>query len=462
MSFAAIAHHAVIRSGASRHADIRYGSPDPRSRPGLLFLVLERLFVFLLLLSSMNVITAFTPSSREETDVKTFSADVDRSSVAIEAGLYIFGGMLAVTRWRRVLWAARLTWPLLALAALACLSTIWSVQPMVTLRRSILLLAATMIAIYLGERYSIKAFSGLLAQTLCFMMVLVLVLYWVAPGYVIDYSAYGGAWKGLSSYKNTFGAHMAVAVLLLVLVRFRSFDWARWVFLLIAASLLLLSRSATAIVCGFLSLAVIPLWRLMRGGQRLLVYALAALTFFVGIYCILVFPEPLLQLLGRDASLTGRTRLWAILLPVIASHPLLGYGYSAFWAGMKPEVLSVWIDAGRLVPIADNGYLDLSLSLGIVGAGIFLYVFVRVFRMAVEYIRCQPGSIGLWPVTYLCIFAVDNVCESALLTRGTFPFLVFAILATSLSVHDKRLATPARAVDNQPFMWEWTPPLISR
>ena len=74
------------------------------------------------------------------------------------------------------------------------------------------------------------------------MIVLVLLVYLVAPEYVIDYSAYGGAWRGLSTYKNTFGEHMAVAVLLLALVRFRRFFWLRYVFLLIAAGFLFLSR----------------------------------------------------------------------------------------------------------------------------------------------------------------------------------------------------------------------------
>jgi O-antigen ligase len=422
----------------------------------------EQLFVVLLLLSSMNVITALTPSSKEQAAVRVFSADVDTSSVAIDAGVYTYGGILMLMRWRRVLRAARTAWPLLMLPVLACISTIWSVQPILTLRRSVLLLAATTIAIYVGERYSTEAFARLLAKTMCLMMMLVLLFYLVAPEYVIDYSAYGGAWKGLSTYKNTFGGHMAIAVLLLVLVTFRRFSWVRYVFLLIAASLLFLSHSATAVVCGVLGLAAIPLWRLMRGEQRLLVYLLVALTFIVGTYCIIAFPEPMFQILGRDATLTGRTDLWARLLPVIANRPVLGYGYAAFWAGLKPEVLSVWIGAGRLVPIADNGYIDLCLSLGAVGLCLFLYVFIGALRRAMEYVTSVPGSIGLWPVTYLCIFAADNLCESALLTRGTFPFLVFAILTTSLWMNHKHVVTAARRADHQPFVWEWSPPVISR
>jgi exopolysaccharide production protein ExoQ len=426
------------------------------------FQIFERLFVFLLLLSSMNVITALNPSSKEQRELKMFSADVNTSSVVIEGAVYAYGGILVLIRWRRVLRAARIAWPLLALAGLACLSTAWSVQPMVTFRRSMSLLAATIIAIYLGERYAIKTFARLLAQTFCLMIILVLGLYYAAPEYIIDHSGYGGAWKGLSAYKNTFGEHMAIAVLLLVLVRFRRFNWLRYLFLLMAAGMLLLSRSATAVVCGFLSLAAIPVWRLMRSKQRLLVYPLAALMFSLGVYCILTFPEPLLQILGRDTTLTGRMQLWGILLPVIASHPILGYGYDAFWAGLRAEVLGVRIEAGWLVPAADNGYIDLSLSLGAVGVCLFLYVFVIALRRATECISSECSLISLWPVTYLCIFAADSVCESALVTRGTFPYLMFAILTTSLLMNRNWVADPAGAFEDRRFASGLTPPVMSR
>jgi exopolysaccharide production protein ExoQ len=453
---------ALVHAEPRAHDDAAYVSPGTRSNLEKLYSMLEKLFVLLLLLSSMNVVTALSPSSKEQTDLRVFSANVDTSSVLIDAAIYMYGVALMLIRWRQVLRAARTAWPLLALAGLALLSTAWSVEPMLTLRRSVLLLASTMIAIYVGERYSIKAFAHLLAQTFCLMIVLVLLVYLVAPEYVIDYSAYGGAWRGLSTYKNTFGEYMAVAVLLLALVRFRRFSWLGYVFLLIAAGLLFLSHSATAVVCGALTLAAVPLWRLMRGKQRLLIGVLVAITFLLGIYWLLAFPETIFQVLGRDATLTGRTDLWSKLLPVIADRPVLGYGYAAFWTGSNAEVLNVWIGAGRLVPIADNGYIDLCLSLGAAGLALFLGVFTGAFRKAMEYLRSEPGFVALWPVTYLCIFAADNICESALLTRGTFPFLVFAIVTTSLGLSHRRAVTAVPMVDSQPFMWELNPPVISR
>jgi exopolysaccharide production protein ExoQ len=288
------------------------------------------------------------------------------------------------------------------------------------------------------------------------MILMVIVFYFVAPAYVIDQ---WGSWKGLSSYKNTFGEYMAVAVVLLLLVRFRHFRWLRYVFLIIAAVLLMLSRSAGALLCCVLVVAAMPLWRLTcssKGKRQLLVCALTAAVISLVIGFIPRISDSLFQILGRDSTLTGRTHLWRTVLPAILKHPILGYGYGAFWTGLKGEALDVWIATGWLAPLADNGYLDLCLSLGLLGLCAFVYVLVDSFRKAVVYLRSEPGPIGLWPITYLGFFTLHNVIESTLLTSGTFPFLVFAMITTSLAVSERRAIITSRNPESQPVMMrEW-------
>ena len=64
--------------------------------------------------------------------------------------------------------------------------------------------------------------------------------------------------------------------------------------------------------------------------------------------------------------------------------------------------------------------------------------FAHAFRRAIDYVRAEPGPIGLWPVSYLCFSVLHNMCESALLTKGTFPFLVFALVTTTVAVNRRR------------------------
>jgi O-antigen ligase len=305
-------------------------------------------------------------------------------------------------------------------------------------------MVSTTLAIYLGERYTMEKLARLLTQTLCLMMAAVIVLYFVAPTYVVDYSSHIGAWKGLSSHKNGFGEFMAEAVALLLLVRFRQFRWLRYLFLVAAVVLLKLSGSATSLFAGTLVIAAMLLWRCTRQKpkQRLLVYAVAALIVFSVAYFLTGHAGLVFQLLNRDPSLTGRTHIWAMALPAMMKSPILGYGYDAFWTGMNGEALDMMIGAGWLVPNAHNGFIDLGLSLGMLGLCVFLYVWASSMRRAVEFIRLEPRPVGLWPITYLCFFTLHNMTESSLLTWPlSVSYLLFAAITTSLAVNRRRVAT---------------------
>lgn len=402
----------------------------------------ERLFVIALLLCSMQVVTGLQEPSLAENTTEVVSTEMHPESLVVEGAVYLCGAFLVLLRWRRVLRAMRMVWPLVALGLVAMLSVFWSTEPSLTFRRSIMLLVTTVLAVYLGERYTTEKLGRLLAQTFCLMMVLVIVLSFVAPLYVIDYSTanYYGAWKGLSSHKNMFGEYMAESVALLLLVRFRNFPWLRYVFLVIAVALLLLSRSATSLFCGTLVIVAMALWRVARLKPRVraLVYAMTGVTVFSGIYFFGSHADLVLQVLGRDPTLTGRTQIWALSWPALMKSPILGYGYDAFWTGIKGEALNIMIGSQWLVPNGHNGFLDLGLSLGLLGLCIFLYIWVTSVLKAIEFIRLEPRPIGLWPISYVCFFTLHNITESSLLTRPlTISFLVFAAITTSLAVHHR-------------------------
>ena len=55
---------------------------------------------------------------------------------------------------------------------------------------------------------------------------------------------------------------------------------------------------------------------------------------------IVATPDLLFSLLGKDATLTGRTGIWSAVIDSIAKRPLLGYGYQAFWLAPGRRILS--------------------------------------------------------------------------------------------------------------------------
>ena len=397
----------------------------------------ERVFVFTLLLSSMAVVDALTrPGLAAGRASDVISTDVPLLTVIIELGVYASGALLVLMRWKRVLSAARSVWPLIALALLAPISIAWSDEPMLTVRRSVFFLGSTLLGIYLGERFSIERLLRFLAQAMCIMMLATIIFYFVSPTYVIDYAAYGGAWKGLSITKNTFGAYMAIAVTILLLVRFHQFSWLRYVFLFTAALLLLLSHSATALLGCVLIIAVMPLWRLIHlpVKGRFVVYLVLPVVIGAAIYFVWLNKDLFFRVLERDSTLTGRTELWLLILSAIRKRPILGYGYGAFWAGMKGENLNIYILSGWLPMGAHNGYLEQFLNFGIVGLPLLFYVIYRSFKMANRYLASNAKSLGLWPITYLTWFVFHNLFESHLLETRSLEFVIFAAITTSVTI----------------------------
>jgi O-antigen ligase len=402
---------------------------------------IERAFVFLVLLSSMTVVDALTrPAYQGGRDPDVISTDVPLPTVIIESGVYAVGALLVLTRWRRVAIAARRVWPLVALTLLAAISIAWSDAPMLTVRRSVFLLGSTLIGIYLGERFSMEQLLRWLAQMLCVIIVASVILFCISPASVIDYTAYDGAWKGVTINKNTFGWYMAITVAVLTLVRFRHFRWLRYVFLLSAAVLLLLSRSATSLVGCLLMVSFIPLWRVVRSGPktRRLVYALMLVATYAGVYLIWAEQELLFRVLGRDSTFTGRTDLWGLVVSAISRHPILGYGYGAFWSGMKAEVLNIYIASKWLPMGAHNGFLELCLAFGIVGLPLIFYFILRSFRMAKDYMRANESWLSIWPMTYLLMFVFHNLFESHLLETRSLEYLIFVSVTTSLALECRR------------------------
>jgi hypothetical protein len=73
--------------------------------------------------------------------------------------------------------------------------------------------------------------------------------------------------------------------------------------------------------------------------------------------------------LGRDSTFTGRTDIWAELVPVVKQGPILGCGFGGYWT---PETRAI-----HIVGQAHNGYLEVLMELGFVGL-----VLVSMFMLS--------------------------------------------------------------------------------
>ncbi len=141
-----------------------------------------------------------------------------------------------------------------------------------------------------------------------------------------------------------------------------------------------------------------------------------------------------LAFLGRNATLTGRTELWHACLVSIMKRPLQGYGFDAFWLGMTGESALVDGSVHWLVPTAHNGALDLLLSLGAVGLGLFLFAYSVCLRKSFQFYVRHQSHLRAWPLAYLVFFLLYNITEVTEMEQNSIFMMLFAALAATVTM----------------------------
>jgi len=123
----------------------------------------------------------------------------------------------------------------------------------------------------------------------------------------------------------------------------------------------------------------------------LVAIVLAGLNLFtVGAICV----EPVRHLVEEllpDPSFTGRIELWQFAVEHLMQHPIIGYGFYAFW-GTEQVVYALggtqpWVNAAS---DAHNTYLNLALTIGI--PGLLLSLVWIVFLPIADFYRRPAGT----------------------------------------------------------------------
>jgi O-antigen ligase len=152
-------------------------------------------------------------------------------------------------------------------------------------------------------------------------------------------------------------------------------------FLTMIAWLLAITGSATSLACtavGILTMLIAGT-RMVR--NRIWTWVVVTLLFaavgeaMFGIYARVI------DLLGRDPTLTDRTRVWRDLLATDI-NPVLGAGFESFWLGARRE--AIWSKWWWQPIQAHNGYIETYLNLGWLGllflGGLLLATFEKSRR----------------------------------------------------------------------------------
>ena len=343
-------------------------------------------------------------------------------------------------------WPAWLILAVLVLQAFA--SKWWSIDPGVTQRRVIAMAISSAFAIYLGVAFTGRHLPRMLMLASLIMGLGSLVMVFANPAIGVHQVENAGLWRGLWYEKNQMGLVMSAGAVAAAAC-LASGDQRRLlpaITLAVTTLLVLATQSKTSLLCLLLGVgAVGGLWAMRRGGAA---FSIVAVWFGVvltagGAYVFITDPAMVLQALGKDPSLTGRTDIWEALMREVSERPWTGFGYQAFWG--KDSVPAAFIRAETQwpVPSAHNGWIDLLIQLGWPGA---ITVGITVAIAAVVTVFRIPGSgarEGYWAIGYLLVFLLLSLSESVLLSHANLPWtLLLAILARALAFEPDRVRDP--------------------
>jgi O-antigen ligase len=274
----------------------------------------------------------------------------------------------------------------LVLGGWIAVMTVMSIEPGTSARRLVLALCVAAVAASLMllpknqtelRYWFATAILALLA--VCYLGVLLLPNLSVHLATDAQEPALAGAWRGVFGHKNMAAGMMAMLLFLgIYVIRAGSAVVGG-----IAVGLTLLflvnteGKSALALCLGILVLT--SLATMIRSFWFRAVVLLMPLVLLNMIGIGSVVSENLAAIskaLPLDASFTGRTDIWTFGLQAAALKPWTGYGFSTFWGSSAVQNLPQGMEWAATAAHSHNGYLDITLAMGLPGLALLIAVFV--------------------------------------------------------------------------------------
>jgi exopolysaccharide production protein ExoQ len=323
-------------------------------------------------------------------------------------------------------------------------SSLWSDFPMLTLKRLFRDLGnVVMVLLVLTDRNVVETIKAVCVRCAYVGVPLSVVFIKYFPDLGRVYTGYNQnqlSFVGITANKNTLGMVALVTVIFVLWdlvgewrTQGRPTDWlmfgSRVAVMLSGWYLLLLSDSATSLVCGVFGAALLlglDLPYLRRHPARVEAWGLAAAVAVWSLNAAFRFHELFVQSLGRDMTLTTRTDMWPVLLQMQDS-PVLGAGFNTFWAG--PRLVQLQQALGGFFLQAHNGYLEMYLNGGLVGVGLLLLL------LAMSYWRIR-GKLVLGSPTAGVRLVLLLVAIAHNLTEATFYKLSLVWIVTLFAMMD--------------------------
>jgi O-antigen ligase len=330
------------------------------------------------------------------------------------------------------------------LCLLAITSSIWSQFPARSLEYSLCLLTDTLFTFYLIKRFDSNRLIKLVMVLGWVSLVLSIVLSLFFSEYGVDHTGISGAWRGMWNHKNVCA--MTTVFLLsgafYVSAKTLIAKWFRTLYICMSIFLILMTQSRTGWVLLACLIAYVVTMRCLDAlgaHDRSVAFLLVATVTFPLVMVGISYSRELTYLIGKDPSLTGRTGIWQAVIASAMKHPILGYGYAAFWMGLQGESANASLSSRWLVTSAHNGFLEVWLSLGAVGLGLVMFTFIRVIRDAIVCFLLKNNPYLRWYICIVFLTIVLSFDEGELVVPNNFVWILYMLACLGLAEAAKRV-----------------------
>lgn len=353
--------------------------------------------------------------------------------------IYVPSVFLIVHRLGRFLHLVSINIVIFLFLLLPIFSIFWSIAPDITMRRVIALVGTTIFISYIAIALTPVQALRVLATAFGAIALVSLIFAIALPGLgTHEAGPYAGVWRGLFAHKNRLGGMMTLAAATIAVCpkhNRKEIILGRICFMT-AFFLVVMSQSKTALVILFCFLFLVPItnWASGRGLRTLERLIFAVIVAAACLTVLVQYTDDILEVLGKDATLTGRTETWSMAWDNVLDRPLLGYGYRVFWTDKSPARLAAVESWRDKISHSHNTYLDLALDLGFFGVvGFFIVISIFLVRLS-KKIRKERDNTNLWMAIFTAYMLIVGITERSILEQSDIVWSVFILSYFYLSM----------------------------
>lgn len=358
--------------------------------------------------------------------------------------IYAYAGLIIVQHVEKLTSILPVACLLFLLPAICFMSTLWSVEPLATLKNSVQYLYSGVIGVALGLRYSLRTLlvSLAIAMVLCVLISVANIFLEIVPAYKED--DYVGAERyllGVYPQKNMLGNVLFLCALGLA---YLGLIWRKSILMYLPMicllPLLLEAKSTTALLFYLATLSIPFAWWFLTKLEYKIVWIVAGIVLlstllFVAIVLEIALIDEFLGAFGKERTLTGRTVIWATAFDVFEKRPWLGVGYQAFWNApvFVPEVQLIRAAVLESISGFHNGHLEILVATGMFGLSAYWILIISVLAVCTRdlLIEMRPGTLIVF--YYVGLTTLKSFTESALCYQHDIDYLLYcAILVASV------------------------------